>query len=187
MKRIKVIIIGGSAGSFISVSQILSELKPDFNIPIFLCLHRLKNISTGFEEALNIKSSHKVQSPKDKEVIKKGKIYLAPANYHMLGEIGNTIALSVDNLHKFSRPSIDLAFDSFSYIYKESMLGIILSGANSDGAEGLHKAFLRGSYTIAQDPMEAPVKTMPQSAISLFKPNQVLQTKAIVSFLNQLD
>src|SRR6478609_910704 len=130
MEEIKLIVIGGSAGSFQVISKILSGLRNDFNLPIFLCLHRLKNINTGFEEALNIKSSLKVHEPYDKESIKPNKIYLAPANYHMLAEVGNSIALSTDEDYNYSRPSIDLTFDSFSYLYKNKMLAIILSGAN---------------------------------------------------------
>lgn len=186
MKDIKIVVIGGSAGSFQVVSKILSELKTDFNIPIFFCLHRLKNITTGFEDALNINTKHKVHEPRDKEVIKKGKVYLAPANYHMLAEIGNSITLSIDQMHHFSRPSIDLTFDSFSYLYNSKMLCIILSGANTDGADGIYKAHLRGAYTIVQDPNEAAVKTMVNGALSLFKPNQILNTDGIINVLNNL-
>lgn len=186
MKDIKVVVIGGSAGSFLVIAKILAELKPDFELPIFMCLHRLKNVNTGFEEALNIGSVKKVQEPRDKEVIKKGRIYLAPANYHMLAEIGNSITLSVDELYHFSRPSIDLTFDSFSYIYKNKMLGIILSGANSDGAEGMLKAHQRGAYTIVQEPEEAVVKTMVDSTLKLIKPNQILTTQQIIETLNAL-
>lgn len=187
MKDIKIVVIGGSAGSFQLVSKILSELKHDFNLPIFLSLHRLKNITTGFEEALNIKTIHKVHEARDKEVIKKGKIYLAPANYHMMAEIGNSISLSIDSLHHYSRPSIDLTFDSFSYIYKNKMLSIILSGANTDGADGMYKAHQRGSYTIVQDPNEATVKTMVEGALNLFKPNEILQIDDIIKVLNSLN
>lgn len=187
MQNIKVVVIGGSAGSFQVVSKILSELRVDFKVPVFMCLHRLKNVNTGFEEALNINSVHKVHEPRDKEVIKKGKIYLAPANYHMLAEIGNSITLSIDELHHFSRPSIDLTFDSFSYLYKDKMLGIILSGANSDGAEGMLKSHQRGAYTVVQDPNDAIVKTMVEGALRLFTPHQILDTDGIVNLLNSLD
>lgn len=187
MNDIKIVVIGGSAGSFQVVSKILSQLKTDFKLPLFFCLHRLKNITTGFDEALNINSKHVVHEARDKEVIKKGKIYLAPANYHMLAEIGNSITLSIDQLHHFSRPSIDLTFDSFSYIYKNKMLCIILSGANTDGADGIYKAFLRGAHTVVQDPGEAIVKTMVEGALRLFKPHQILNTDGIIDLLNSID
>lgn len=187
MKDIKIVVIGGSAGSFQVVTKILLELKSDFKLPIFFCLHRLKNVTTGFEEALNINSVHKVHEPRDKEVIKKSKLYLAPANYHLLAEIGNSITLSIDELHNFSRPSIDLTFDSFSYIYNTKMLAIILSGANTDGADGMYKAYKRGAYTIVQDPNEAVVKTMVEGALHLFKPHEILDTNGIINFLNTLN
>lgn len=186
METFKAVVIGGSAGSFQVLANILPRIKSDIKIPIFLCLHRLKNVTTGFEEALNIKSSLKIHEPHDKEVIKKGNIYLAPANYHMLCEIGNSITLSVDNIHNYSRPSIDLTFDSFSYMYKKNMLAIILSGANSDGADGMYKAHKRGAYTIVQDPEEAIVKTMVESTLKLFTPDKILNTSEIINFLNQL-
>jgi two-component system chemotaxis response regulator CheB len=168
------------------VSKILADIRADFKYPIFLCLHRLKNISGGFQEALNIRSSLKIHEPIDKEMIKNGRVYLAPSNFHMLAEVGNSIALSVEDLHHFSRPSIDLTFDTFSFVYREKMLGIILSGANSDGAEGMFKCKQRGGYTIVQDPEEATVKTMVSSTLALIKPNKVLSTDEITAFLNAL-
>ena len=187
MKSIKVIIIGGSAGSFLVVSEILSNIRKDLQTPIFFCLHRLKNITTGFEEALNINSVIKIHEPRDKDVIKKGRIYLAPANYHMLAEIGNSITLSLDELHNYSRPSIDLTFDSFSYLYRHKMMAIILSGANSDGAEGMLNAHRRGAYTIVQDPKEAAVGTMVESTLKLIKPNEILTTDKIIERINSLE
>ena len=186
MSKYKVIVIGGSAGSFQIVTKILSQIDPNINIPIVLCLHRLKHIKNGFVESLNIKSKIKIVEPEDKDSIKAGKGYLAPSNYHMLAEIGNTFALSTDEMVKYSRPSIDLAFDSFSYIYREKMIGIILTGANTDGCDGIFKAHKRGAYTIVQDLSEATMPTMPEGALKLFKPNQVLNSDKIVEFLNKL-
>ena len=127
MTNYKAIVIGGSAGSFQVVTKILSSLPQTFGLPIFLSLHRLKHVRSGFLEALSIKSNLPIIEPIDKEQIKPGRAYLAPANYHMMAEIGNSISLSTDILHHFSRPSIDLTFDSFSYIYKQKMLSIIYS------------------------------------------------------------
>ncbi|MBS1637559.1 MAG: chemotaxis protein CheB [Bacteroidetes bacterium] len=182
----KVIVIGGSAGSFQVVSQILSQLKHPFPIPVFLCLHRLKSVNSGFDEALGLNTSHTIIEPHDKQMIKGNRIYLAPANYHMLAEIGNTITLSVDEIYRYSRPSIDITFDSFSYVYGNRMIGIILSGANSDGAAGLYKAFQRGSYTVVQDRAEAVAKTMIDSTLKLFTPHMVAGTEEIIRMLNDL-
>lgn len=178
--------IAGSAGSFQLVSKLLAELRSDFRFPIVLCLHRLKNITSGFDEALNLKSTKQVHEPFDKEILKNGKVYLAPSNYHLLAEVGNTICLSVDEVYNYSRPSIDLTFDSFSFVHREKVLGIILSGANSDGAKGMLKVKERGGYTIVQQPDEASVKVMVNSALALFTPDEILTIEGIIAFLNTL-
>jgi len=182
--KYKVIVIGGSAGSFSVVDSILSQLKPDFQIPIVMCLHRLKEYRNGFIEALSIKSNIKVIEPDDKMHIKPGCAYLAPANYHLFVELGHTFALSTEEKYIYSRPSIDLTFESFSYAYRDKMIGIILSGANTDGANGLFKCKKRGGLSIIQNPDEASVKTMVQGCLKLFQPDLVLNTNEIIKTIN---
>ena len=135
----KYIIIGGSAGSFQIVTEILSALPKNYKLPIFLCLHRLKHVRAGFVEALSIKSNLKIIEPNDKEIIKKGTVYLAPANYHMYFELSNYIALSTEESVNHSRPSIDISFISAAYTYRDKLIGILLSGANKDGALGMRE------------------------------------------------
>jgi len=180
----KIIVIGGSAGSFPVVASILEKLKPNFPIPIVLCLHRLKQYRHGFVEALSIKSNIKIIEPDDKMSIKPGYAYLAPANYHLYAELGYTFSLSTEEMHKYSRPSIDLTFETFSYTYREKMVGIILSGANTDGAHGLLKCKKRGGLTIVQSPEEASVKTMVEGCIKLFQPDMILDTNGIIKTIN---
>lgn len=179
-------VIAGSAGSFQLVSKLLNELNAEFKLPIILCMHRLKNVSSGFDDALNIRSVIPVHEPLDKEVIKAKRIYLAPANYHLLAEVGNTISLSVDDVYHYSRPSIDLTLESFSFVHREKILGIILSGANADGALGMLRCKERGGYTIVQEPSEAAVRTMVSSTLQLFKPDKILTIDGIIAFLNGL-
>jgi two-component system chemotaxis response regulator CheB len=185
-RKFKAVVIGGSAGSFPLVVDILQGLPKDFPLPVFLCLHRLKHVRHGFVEALNIKSSIPVIEPEDKESIKPGRAYLAPSNYHMFVEIGNTVALSTEEMVKFSRPSIDLTFETASYVYRNYMVGVMLSGANTDGAEGFAKSHSRGAFTIVQNPEEATIKTMPEGALKLVKPDLVLNIDEIVKFLAKL-
>jgi len=185
-RKFKAIVIGGSAGSFPLVAKILQEIPKNFPMPILLCLHRLKHVRHGFVEALSIKSNIPVLEPEDKESIKPGRAYLAPSNYHMYVELGNYFALSTEEMVKFSRPSIDLTFETASYVFKEKMVGIMLSGANTDGAEGMFRAHKRGSYTIVQDPTEASVKTMPEGCLKLFQPDEVLNVEKIIKFLQEL-
>jgi len=179
----KYIIIGGSAGSFQAITKILSELPKNFTIPIFLCLHRLKHVRTGFVEALSIKSKLQIIEPKDKEYIKQGKIYLAPANYHMYFELGNYISLSTEESVNHSRPSIDLSFISASYVFKDKLIGIILSGANRDGASGLKSVKDNEGIAIVQDPEECQVKTMTSAAIKATNVDHIFTIDEIIDYI----
>lgn len=185
-KDIKAIVIGGSAGSFSVVTRILESLPPDFNIPIILSLHRLKNVKKGFQEALQLKSKLKIVEPNDKESVRNGKVYLAPANYHLCMELGNSFSLSTEPMVNNSRPAIDLTFQSASYVYKHKMIGVILSGANKDGAKGLKSVSDKGGITIVQDPKECVIDTMTRAAIEIAEVDYVLNVDGIIEFLNKL-
>lgn len=186
MDHIKLIVIGGSAGSFQLVLKILATLPKDYPIPIAMTLHRSKEIRNGFSEALQLKSNLEIREPKDKEVIKPGMVYLAPSNYHLLVDLGFTFSLSTEEVVKFSRPSIDMSFESASYVYQHKLLGILLSGANSDGAEGIKKIKERGGKIIIQDPQEAMIKTMPEAAIKHVGDQSIMNIEAICSYLMSL-
>ena len=182
----KAIVIGGSAGSFQGVIRILSCLPPDFELPIILCLHRLKHVRNGFVEALSIKSTKPVIEPHDKESIKKGRVYLAPSNYHLSVELGNSFSLSTEEMINNSRPSIDVTLESAAYVFRHKLIGILLSGANSDGAVGMKKIKDRGGLTIIQDPEECMIKTMPTAALNLTEIDYTLNTEDIVRFITEL-
>jgi two-component system chemotaxis response regulator CheB len=179
----KAVIIGGSAGSFQVVTRILNSLPKSFPLPVLLCLHRLKHVRSGFVEALSLKSGIPVEEPYDKELLRPGKAYLAPANYHMYIELANRIALSTEDTVNHSRPSIDLSFITAANAYREKLIGIILSGANRDGALGLKKVHDNGGVVIVQDPAECEVKTMTQSALQLTRVDCVYTTDQIINFL----
>jgi len=185
--KYKAVIIGGSAGSFQIVLKIISNLPKDFYLPVFLSLHRLKHIRSGFVEALLTKSKLPIKEPFDKEMIKPGIIYLAPANYHMYIELGNRIALSTEPPVNHSRPSIDLSFFSAANVYREKLIGIILSGANRDGALGLKEVKKYNGTTIVQDPLESQINTMPNAAIEKTKVDYIYKTPEIIKFLNNLN
>lgn len=182
----KAVIIGGSAGSFQVVTKILNSLPRTFPVPVLLCLHRLKHVRSGFVEALSLKSNIPVEEPYDKELLKPGRAYLAPANYHMYVELANRIALSTEDTVNHSRPSIDLSFVTAANAYREKLIGVILSGANKDGAYGLKKVHDNGGIAIVQDPNECEVKTMTQSALQLTKVDFVYSTDQIISYLQKL-
>ena len=183
----KAVVIGGSAGSFQGVVKILAQLPKGFPLPIIMCLHRLKHVRNGFVEALSIKSVVQVTEPNDKETIKKGNVYLAPANYHMSVELGNHFALSTEEMLNNSRPSIDITLGTSAFAYKEKLIGILLSGANKDGALGMKYIHERGGLTIVQEPTECMIDTMPRSALAVTQIDHVLRIDQIVEFLKELD
>lgn len=184
-RKIKAIVIGGSAGSFPLVVSLLSQLDQNFPLPIFLGLHRLKHVRTGFVEALNIKSNIEVIEPMDKSAIVKGQAFLAPANYHLMVSNKNQFALSIDEMIKFSRPSIDVLLETSAMVYKDELLGILLSGANTDGAYGMKVIHDFGGFTIVQDPEEATIKTMPNAALKATKIDEVMKMQEIVDCLKR--
>lgn len=186
VKDFKAVMIGGSAGSFQIVTKILSAMPPDFHLPIFLCLHRLKHVRSGFVEALSIKSTLPVIEPCDKELIRPGVVYLAPANYHMYIEADKRFSLSTEIPVNHSRPSIDLSFFTAAQTYKTKLVGIILSGANKDGAKGLKMVKDHHGLTIVQDPKEAQVETMPVSSMQATRVDHVFNSDQIISYLKRL-
>lgn len=185
--RFKAVVIGGSAGSFQGIVKILSELPKDFPLPIIMCLHRLKHVRNGFTEALSLKSIKEVVEPYDKENIKKGQVYLAPANYHLCIELGNYFSLSTEDMVNNSRPAIDLTLSTAAYVYRDKLIGILLSGANRDGAMGMKAIKEKGGYTIVQDPTECMIDTMPTAALKATTIDHVLKVDEIVKFLKELN
>lgn len=183
----KAVVVGGSAGSFQGVVKILSQLPKGFPLPIIMCLHRLKHVRNGFVEALSLKSIGQVTEPNDKENIKKGGIYLAPANYHMSVELGNYFALSTEEMINNSRPAIDITLGTSAFVFKERLIGILLSGANRDGALGMKQIKDKGGITIVQDPAECMIDTMPKAAQAVTKIDHVMRLDQIVEFFKELD
>lgn len=182
----KIVVMGGSAGSFSVVSSILANINRDFKIPIVLCLHRLKHVRSGLVEGLSLKSVIKVLEPNDKEKLQYNRVYLAPANYHLFLELDGSIALSTEDSFNHSRPCIDYTLSSAAYVYRDKVLGILLTGANKDGAKGMKDIADKKGFTIVQDPATCDIDTMPKSALQLFSPDLIQSPKEIVQYLNSL-
>jgi len=178
----KAVVIGGSAGSFKIVSQIIGSLPKKINVPIFICMHRLRNVNNGFTDAFKLKSKINIIEPLDNETINNNNIYIAPANYHMyISE--NGIKLSVEEEINHSRPSIDLTFMSAAECYSTELLGIILSGANNDGSAGISKIKQMGGTTIAQNPDNCDINVMPLEAIKTNCVDKILTINEIIKYL----
>lgn len=180
------IVIGGSAGSFPIITNILENMPPKFSIPIILCIHRLKHISAGLQETLSLVSKNIVIEPFHNEIIQEKTIYVAPSNYHCIIEEDKRFALSTEDVINFTRPSIDVLFSSAAKAYNSKLIGIILSGANKDGAYGLSEIKKHGGITIVQDPQDAQVNTMPKSAIDMQKPDFILHSESIISCIKNM-
>ena len=186
MSKIKYIVIGGSAGSFRVITDILDAIPKDFPFTIILVLHRLKHIKTGFIEALSPKSELPIIEPDDKEPMLDKRVYIAPANYHMYIESDKTFALSTEEVVNHSRPSIDLTLSSAGHSLKDKVLGIMLSGANKDGAIGLKHIKENGGITIVQSPEDSMVRTMPDAAIKETNTKNILTSQQIIKYILNL-
>jgi two-component system chemotaxis response regulator CheB len=180
---IKAIVIGGSAGSLQVLNTILPQLPEKSRVPIFIAVHRLKHVYSGMTESLNIKSKLKIVEPTDKQAIVSGLIYLAPANYHLGIERSGIFSVGTDELVLGSRPSIDITLGACAEFYKKNLLGILLTGANKDGGDGMRKIHDNGGYTVVQDPKTCMIDTMPKAALAATQVDEILSVEQITNLL----
>jgi two-component system, chemotaxis family, protein-glutamate methylesterase/glutaminase len=183
---IDLILIAGSAGSLKVILRLLDKQRPGFSIPILLVLHRDPQGSTHLTNLLSARTSLTVKEIEDKDAIQRGHLYICPADYHVLVEADHTLSLDYSEKENYSRPSIDVALHAAADAYGDRLLCILLSGANSDGAEGLSYAKQRNAVTIIQDPKDAQVSYMPEQALLQSSADQVLDADTIADFLNRL-
>jgi two-component system chemotaxis response regulator CheB len=176
-----IIVIGASMGGLHALSTIVSELPSEYQIPVVLVQHRNEE-SKDLAACLQQHSSLPVREPEDKEQISPGKIYVAPAGYHLMVE-RVFFELSTEGKVHYSRPSIDVLFASAAYHFGKETIGVILTGANEDGAEGLSMIKKRGGLTIVQNPENAQMKAMPAAAIQRCKVDMILPLSEIGPFL----
>jgi two-component system chemotaxis response regulator CheB len=182
----KAIVIGTSAGGLNAITTILKNLPTDFKIPIIVVMHLPPNINDFWIKNLNSQCKLNVKEADEKEVIKNGHVYLAPPNYHLLIEDDETLSLTVDEKVNFSRPSIDVLFESASDVYKESLIGILLTGSSKDGVIGIKKIKENRGLIIIQDPQTAEYSFMPQAALEVIDADYVLPLEKIEKILTQL-
>lgn len=186
VNRFAAVVIGASAGGLAVLRQIFSEIDTDFNLPIIVVQHLYPESDDFIAKSLNASCKLTVVEANEKEKIEAGKIYIAPANYHLLVEEDYTLSLTIDPKVNFCRPAIDVLFESAASAYKSRLIGVLLTGANSDGAAGLKKIKEFGGVTIVQDPKTAEVDVMPMSAINLFRVDYILAVQEICKKLIDL-
>lgn len=183
MERYKVIVVGVSAGGLEALSVLLAPLRKDYPLPIIIVQHVLEGSDSFLTEYLNEKFVIEVKEAEDKETIRKSCVYIAPSSYHLMIEEDESFSLSVDPRVNYSRPSIDVLFESAAYVFEERCIGIILTGANSDGSNGLKMIKEKGGLTIVQDPKSAEYDIMPKAAISATSIDFILDLKKMATFL----
>lgn len=185
--KFEAVAIGASAGGLNAFKIILPKLKEDFPMPVFIVQHISPQSDNYITIHLNSLSKIKVKEAEEKEKVKNATAYFSPPNFHMLIEEDKSISFSIENKVNYARPSIDIMFETAAYAYTNKLIGIILTGANNDGAAGLKKIQEMGGYTLVQDPMNAEVETMPQSALKIMKPDKILKLEEIADFLNKIN
>lgn len=179
----KILLLGGSAGSFKLLFEIVKLLPPDLDKAVIIIMHRKKNFVSEIEKLFAENSRISLREISDKDKIISGTVFIAPANYHTLIEKEGFFSLDVSEPLWYSRPSIDVTFESAAETLGSQCTAILLSGANQDGASGLLKLKNSGSLTIVQDPDDAEMPEMPLSAINLNAYNYVLKSKNIYELL----
>lgn len=177
-------VIGTSWGGLAALSEIIAGLPEDFSLPIGVVQHRSKD-SELLVELLQDLTHLCVRDAEDKDPLCAGTIYIAPPDYHMMVERDH-VSLTVDSPVRFSRPSIDVLFKSASDTFGASTIGVVLTGANEDGASGLARIVARGGKAIVQDPAEAEAPVMPQSAVRAVPVARVLPLRDISAELARL-
>ena len=186
IKDFKLLVIGGSAGSLPVLFNLLPSLAYMPHVAIVIVLHRKSTSDSVLADIFALRTTIPVKEIEDKEQISGGTIYIAPPDYHILFENGGEISLDFSEKVNFSRPSIDVAFESAAQVYKSGLSCLLLSGASADGAKGLQEVNAFHGKVAVQDPATADSPYMPQQGLQHVPSCTVLHPNEIVSFINAL-
>jgi two-component system chemotaxis response regulator CheB len=177
--------IGTSWGGLAALTKLLGVLPSDFGIPIVVVQHRSKDSEHLLVQLLQDATDLAVSEIEDKDPLNPGTVHVAPANYHVLIDDGY-LSLTVEEPVRFSRPSIDVMFNSLADTYQSAAIGVVLTGANEDGARGLARIVQRGGRALVQDPKTAEIPIMPAAAIRAVPTAEVLPLDAVAPRLIEL-
>ncbi|HEV2800913.1 MAG TPA: chemotaxis protein CheB [Pyrinomonadaceae bacterium] len=180
----EIVVVGTSFGGLKALQTLLPALAPNFPLPVVVVQHRGKETDT-LCEFLQRHSALPLTEPNDKDAIAPGRVYLAPRDYHLLVE-RDGFALSTEAPVAYARPSVNVLFESAAEVYREHTVGVVLTGANADGARGLAKIKAYGGMCVVEDPASAESKGMPRAAVAAVKADAVLPLASVAPFLNQL-
>jgi two-component system chemotaxis response regulator CheB len=186
-KRVEAIVLGASAGGIDALAVLLDGLPADWRIPIAVVLHLPETHESHLAEIFAQRLPIPVHEAADKMPLAAGNLYFAPPGYHLSIERERSFSLSCEPPVLFSRPSIDVLMASAADAYGPMVAGFLLTGANDDGAEGLHRIHLAGGLTAVQDPKEALIPIMPNAAIARHVPDHVLPLRELRALLLELE
>lgn len=184
--KVELLLIAGSAGSLDVILKTLPLIHPGLNFPIIIVLHRKASYDSSLADLLATRTKLPVVEAEEKDKLKPGTIYLAPADYHLLVENDHSLSLDYSEKIQYSRPCIDITLETAAEVYKDRTAAILLSGANSDGAKGLKMIKQAGGITAVQNPAAAEVSFMPNQALQASKIDFVLENDEIGYFINKL-
>jgi two-component system, chemotaxis family, protein-glutamate methylesterase/glutaminase len=180
------IVIGSSAGGLDALGIFLPQLQSEIPVPILIVQHISASSDSFMVTYFDRICGLHVKEAEEKERLTPGTVYFAPPDYHLLVEADKTISLSNEEKVNYSRPSIDVLFETAAWAYGKQLIGIILTGANWDGAAGCEIIKNSGGLTIVQDPKTASVPRMPEAVIERFSPDHILPLEGIATLVNQI-
>jgi two-component system chemotaxis response regulator CheB len=180
-----IVVVGASWGGLAALNRLIGGLPPDFEAPLIIVQHRSRHADNLLASLLQAVTPLQVVEIEDKEPLLPGTVYIAPANYHVLVEDGH-LSLTTDPLVRYSRPSIDVTFFSAADTYLGSTVGVVLTGANDDGARGLRHIVDRGGRAVVQDPATAESPVMPHAAQRAVPEADVVPLEGIAEHLVQI-
>ncbi len=177
------IVIGVSSGGMNAMKIMFALLPKEFNTPIIIVQHINARSDGEWIKRLNEQNNLHIKEADEKEMIEAKTIYIAPPNYHLMIEKNKTFSLTIGERVNYARPSIDVLFESAADVYKTNLIGIILTGSNSDGTNGIKRIKEYGGLAIVQDPETAESPYMPTSAIAAIQPDYILSLEKIIEVL----
>lgn len=179
-------VVGVSTGGVNALQKLLGQLPADFSLPLLIVQHIGADAGSGLAKLLDERCQLRVKEADEQDEILAGTVYLAPPNYHLLVERDGFLSLSADPHVSFARPSVDVLFESAAEVFGPELIGVVLTGANYDGSQGLKTIKQKGGVAIVQDPDDAEARQMPQSAIAATEVDYVVALDGMAALLRKL-
>lgn len=185
-RRFQAVAIGVSTGGVQALKTLLGQLPADFPLPVLIVQHISPDAGDGMAKLLDGLCGIRVREADEQERIAPGTVYLAPPNYHLLVEKGGVLALSADPPVSYARPSVDVLFEAAAAVFGTGLIGVVLTGANYDGARGVKAIKQRGGIVIVQEPADAVAPQMPEAALAAVAVDHVARLDAMAELLLRL-